>query len=101
MAASLVDSSQFEIYCKGNMKTVDTIMERYRDGKIPIVKFEIAYSGSSRKVFSLIDKWIDIALQNGVKYLDVTVPNYSLSTSTILAAKSVRFSYLVSTVGSR
>ncbi|KAK4721998.1 hypothetical protein R3W88_012231 [Solanum pinnatisectum] len=51
------------------LEIVDTIMDRYRDGKIPIDKFELSYSDFSL-ISQPIDKWLDIALQNGVN--DVT-----------------------------
>ncbi|KAM3356898.1 hypothetical protein P3S68_023612 [Capsicum galapagoense] len=56
-------------YRNGNMKIVDDIMERYRDGKIPIEKFHISDSIFHTEDFHLIGKWLDIALQNGVKDL--------------------------------
>nr|XP_009596532.1 putative F-box/LRR-repeat protein At3g59230 [Nicotiana tomentosiformis] len=82
---------------KGNMKIVDKVMERYGETKIPIDKFELwMFSSKSRcgEVFPLIDKWIDIALQNGAKdlvYRDTssTDPLYPLPIFTILAAKSL------------
>ncbi|KAG5587006.1 hypothetical protein H5410_047440 [Solanum commersonii] len=44
------------------------IMERYRDGKIPIDKFEFINIAISQDYLSfLIDKCLGIALQNGVK----------------------------------
>ncbi|XP_059310028.1 FBD-associated F-box protein At3g52670-like [Lycium ferocissimum] len=81
-------------YLKDNTKIVDNIMERYRDGKIPIEKFELSDYSDSIEVFVLIDKWLDIALQNGVK--DLVYRDFSCSSSyrcpifTILAAKSLR-----------
>lgn len=45
---------------------MDTIMNRYRDEKIPIDKFELSYSFYSQ-VAQPIDKWLYIALENGVK----------------------------------
>ncbi|KAM3217512.1 hypothetical protein P3L10_026955 [Capsicum annuum] len=75
---------------KGNIKIVDTIMERYRDGKIPIEKFELLDCEGSTHGLTLIDKWIDIALQNGAKDLVIKVASVSLPIFTILAAKSLR-----------
>ncbi|XP_060180925.1 putative F-box/LRR-repeat protein At5g02700 [Lycium barbarum] len=72
------------------LKVVDSFMERYRDGKIPIEKFELSDSAGSSQGFPSIDKWIDIALQNGVKYLVFKVASISLPIFTILAAKSLR-----------
>ncbi|XP_060181966.1 F-box/FBD/LRR-repeat protein At2g26030-like [Lycium barbarum] len=76
-------------YLKGKMKKVDNIMERYRDEKIPIEKFELSYSS----VIPLINKWIDIALQNGVKDLvfeAYSYTSYPLPLFKILAARSLR-----------
>ncbi|WMV46950.1 hypothetical protein MTR67_040335 [Solanum verrucosum] len=87
-------------YLNGNMKKVDSIIERYRDGKIPIEKFELSNSSYSDEVFPLFDKWLHIALQNSVKDIvfgakDIVfgVPrytSYTLPIFTILAAKSLR-----------
>ncbi|KAM3325212.1 hypothetical protein P3S67_000336 [Capsicum chacoense] len=73
-----------------NIKIVDTIMERYRDGKIPIEKFELLDCEGSTHGLTSIDKWIDIALQNGAKDLVIKVASVSLPIFTILAAKSLR-----------
>ncbi|KAH0661214.1 hypothetical protein KY284_026145 [Solanum tuberosum] len=58
---------------KCNIKIVDTIMERYRDGKVPIERFELSRRSSydPHKVLPPIpiDNCLDIALQNGVKHL--------------------------------
>ncbi|MCD7469098.1 hypothetical protein HAX54_007891 [Datura stramonium] len=57
---------------KGKMKIVEKIMERYRERKTPIDRFEFWMFSSesrSREVFKLIDKWIDTALHNGIKDL--------------------------------
>ncbi|XP_070040732.1 uncharacterized protein [Nicotiana tomentosiformis] len=64
---------EFSIHYYKDMNIVNKIMERYRDGKIPIDKFtfSILMSGS-REVFLLIDKWLGIAVQNGVKDLVCT-----------------------------
>ncbi|MCD7466184.1 hypothetical protein HAX54_002628 [Datura stramonium] len=84
---------EFEVcYHKGNMKIVDNIMERYRDGKIPIERFELLDPGSSQS-FPSIDKWLDIALHNGVKHLVFKISIFSLyplPIFKILAAKSLR-----------
>ncbi|KAG5586536.1 hypothetical protein H5410_046970 [Solanum commersonii] len=58
-------------YLNGNMKKVDSIIE----------------------IFPLLDKWLHIALQNGVKDIVFGVPrytSYTLPIFTILAAKSLR-----------
>ncbi|XP_055811921.1 putative F-box/LRR-repeat protein At5g02700 [Solanum dulcamara] len=78
---------------KYNMKIVDNIMERYRKGKIAIEKFELSDSSYLRLIFPLFDKWLDIALQNGVKHLVFGVPSntsYPLPIFKILASKSLR-----------
>ncbi|XP_049374356.1 FBD-associated F-box protein At3g52670-like [Solanum verrucosum] len=82
-------------YLEHNMKKVmDNIMERYRDGKIPIEKLDLSYSVDSNEVFPLFNKWLDIALQNGVKDLVFRIPShltsYPLPMLTILATKSLR-----------
>ncbi|KAH0664875.1 hypothetical protein KY285_026081 [Solanum tuberosum] len=62
---------------KCNIKIVDTIMERYRDGKVPIEKFELSRRSSydPHKVLPPIpiDNCLDIAFQNGVSSKDQTV----------------------------
>ncbi|KAG5587528.1 hypothetical protein H5410_047962 [Solanum commersonii] len=80
-------------YYGNNLDIVDNIMKRYRDGIIPIEKFELSYFDSTSQGFPLIDKWFDIALQNGVKDLAFNVPKYSsyrLPIFKILATKSLR-----------
>ncbi|KAG5587521.1 hypothetical protein H5410_047955 [Solanum commersonii] len=80
-------------YHGNNLDIVDNIMKRYRDGIIPIEKFELSHFDSSSQGFPLIDKWFDIALQNGVKDLAFNVPKYSsyrLPIFKILATKSLR-----------
>uniref|UniRef100_M1CJ57 F-box family protein n=1 Tax=Solanum tuberosum TaxID=4113 RepID=M1CJ57_SOLTU len=88
MATSLVDSSQLAIRSsfrgegeggmedqrtRGKIDTdiVEKIMKRYMDGKIPIDKFElfIDITTPTGYLFFLIDRWLDIALQNGVRDL--------------------------------
>ncbi|KAH0683133.1 hypothetical protein KY290_021722 [Solanum tuberosum] len=73
----------------GGNSVVDTIMNRYRDGKIPIDKFELSYSYNS-EVPQPIDKWLFIALENDVKSIFYRVPNFALSIFIILEAKSLR-----------
>ncbi|KAG5598509.1 hypothetical protein H5410_029879 [Solanum commersonii] len=79
---------------KCNIKIVDTIMERYRDGKVPIEKFELSrrFSYDPHKVLPPIpiDNCLDITLQNGVKHLVLDCISYSAPILTILAAKSLR-----------
>ncbi|KAM3356903.1 F-box/LRR-repeat protein 25-like [Capsicum galapagoense] len=70
-------------------------MERYKDRKIPIGKFELSNYYANSQVFPLIDEWLDIALQNGVKDLVVKCPLYPLPIFTILGAKSLRELVLV------
>ncbi|KAF3653662.1 hypothetical protein T459_07568 [Capsicum annuum] len=74
---------------------VDNVMERYRKEKIPIEKFELGTMSSrdnyvSSRVFPWIDKCLDIAIQNGVKDLVLTLRSYQLPIFTIFAAKSLR-----------
>ncbi|XP_049406080.1 putative F-box protein At1g49610 [Solanum stenotomum] len=80
--------------CK-DMKIVDDTLGRYRDGKIPIEKFEllddclIMFLNSFEVLdFPMIDKWRGIVLTNGVK--DLTISSYPLFIFAILAVKSVR-----------
>ncbi|PHU21390.1 hypothetical protein BC332_06497 [Capsicum chinense] len=70
-------------------------MERYKDRKIPIGKFELSNYYANSQVFPLIDEWLHIALQNGIKDLVVKCPLYPLPIFTILGAKSLRELVLV------
>ncbi|WMV47484.1 hypothetical protein MTR67_040869 [Solanum verrucosum] len=83
---------EFTINCwEGNINTANTTMERYRKGKIPIQKFELLETfANSHEDFPLIDKWLDIALQNGVKHLFLNFKSYPMPILRILAAKSLR-----------
>ncbi|KAG5611655.1 hypothetical protein H5410_022936 [Solanum commersonii] len=69
-----------------NSELVDTIMDRYRDRKIPIDKFELSYYNFS---YHIIVKWLDIAVTNGAKYVFFKVYNFLLPIFTILAGKSL------------
>ncbi|PHU01107.1 hypothetical protein BC332_30894 [Capsicum chinense] len=77
---------------------VDTIMERYRDDKIPIDKFEFSnYSGSNDNdlFFIRINTWLDMALQNGVKDIIYENPyywtrSYPFPIINVLAGKCLR-----------
>nr|XP_004247681.1 putative F-box/LRR-repeat protein At5g02700 [Solanum lycopersicum] len=77
---------------------VDAIMETYRENKIPIDKFGFSHSSKLNRrdqVFPLIDKWLDTALQNGVRdivYVDFlySVRLYPFPISNVLAANSLR-----------
>ncbi|KAK4368856.1 hypothetical protein RND71_012648 [Anisodus tanguticus] len=93
-AWSTLPNLDFKVdYTKGKMKIVDNIMERYRDAKIPIEKFELSNSRSSGEVFPLINTWLDIALQNDVKNLvfrGLVFTLYPLTILKILATKSLR-----------
>ncbi|KAM3356905.1 putative FBD-associated F-box protein [Capsicum galapagoense] len=75
-----------------NMDLVDNIMERYRDENIPIEKFELSksYSSCSPRIVPMFYRWLDVALQNGVKYLVFRIRNLPLPIFTILAAKSLK-----------
>uniref|UniRef100_M1BML9 F-box family protein n=1 Tax=Solanum tuberosum TaxID=4113 RepID=M1BML9_SOLTU len=84
----------FTVLCwegwEGTTKIVDTIMERYEKGKIPIQKFELSlFFADSPELFHLVDKWLLIALQNGVKELVLHFTSYRVPILTILAAKSL------------
>nr|XP_019071178.2 F-box/LRR-repeat protein At4g14103-like [Solanum lycopersicum] len=89
---STLPNLEFTINCwEGNINTANTAMERYRKGKIPIQKFELVESfANSREDFPLIDKWLDIALENGVKHLSLNFKSYPMPILRILAAKSLR-----------
>ncbi|KAM3326997.1 hypothetical protein P3S67_002123 [Capsicum chacoense] len=95
-ALSTLPNLKFKVDYPGNMKiVVDNVMERYRKEKIPIEKFELGTMLSrdnyvSSRVFPWIDKCLDIAIQNGVKDLVLTLRSYRLPIFTILAAKSLR-----------
>ncbi|XP_049347726.1 putative F-box/LRR-repeat protein At3g59170 [Solanum verrucosum] len=76
-------------------KIVDQVMERYRQTKIPIEKFQLSVTILSLHrpfVFPQMDKWLGIALQNGVKDLscEVSLPSYPFPIFTFLAPKSLR-----------
>ncbi|KAM3199655.1 hypothetical protein P3L10_032015 [Capsicum annuum] len=62
-------------------KIVDTIMQRYRDGKIPIDKFELTncLRDSSSEFSDRMEKFIDIAIRNGVKDIVYGSPYHSIS----------------------
>ncbi|XP_059318588.1 FBD-associated F-box protein At3g52670-like [Lycium ferocissimum] len=70
-------------YSDEAIKIVDKIMERYRDGKIPIEK--LGFTKNSHPVFCegevspQIDKWLGIALQNGVKYPELMYSGFRSS----------------------
>ncbi|XP_049391438.1 putative FBD-associated F-box protein At1g61330 [Solanum stenotomum] len=49
----------------------------------------LSFKDAAKMISQPIDKWLDIALQNGVKYLFFEVHNFSLPIFTILAAKSL------------
>ncbi|XP_049389880.1 FBD-associated F-box protein At3g52670-like [Solanum stenotomum] len=76
-------------------KIVDQVMERYRQTKIPIENFQLSVTILSPHrpfVFPQMDKWLGIALQNGVKDLscEVSLPSYPFPIFTFLAPKSLR-----------
>ncbi|KAK4732156.1 hypothetical protein R3W88_025144 [Solanum pinnatisectum] len=89
---STLPNLEFTINCwEGNINTANATMERYRKGKIPIQKFELLETfANSHEDFPLIDKWLDIALQNGVKHLFLNFKSYPMPILRILAAKSLR-----------
>ncbi|MCD7456585.1 hypothetical protein HAX54_032304 [Datura stramonium] len=68
-------------------------MERYRDGKIPIQRFELYNFGYSSEFLPLIDKWLHIALHIGVRDLVLGVDIFTLYPCPIfkiLAAESLK-----------
>ncbi|OIS99377.1 f-boxlrr-repeat protein, partial [Nicotiana attenuata] len=87
----------FRLYSEQDVKIIDQILERYGDTKTPIYMFEcsIYYRRYDfGKFFPLIDTWLTVALNNGVKYLAyrdyLRSPSYPLSIVRTLAAKSLR-----------
>ncbi|XP_059287973.1 uncharacterized protein LOC132041168 [Lycium ferocissimum] len=63
-------------------------MERYRERKIPIEKFALTITiYACPLVFPRIDKWLGVALQNGVKVCEVSTSHFPVST--FLASKSL------------
>ncbi|XP_049354209.1 F-box/LRR-repeat protein At3g26922-like [Solanum verrucosum] len=91
-AWSTLPNLKFFLYCwEIRTKIVDTIMERYGKGKIPIEKFELSeIFADSLQLFPMVDKWLLIALENGVKELVLHFKSYPAPILTILAAKSLR-----------
>ncbi|KAK4737720.1 hypothetical protein R3W88_001417 [Solanum pinnatisectum] len=74
-------------------KIVDQVMERYRQTKVPIEKFHLSVTIFAHPfAFPHMDKWLDIAIQNGVKDLscEVSLPSYPFPIFTFLAPKSLR-----------
>ncbi|KAF3660074.1 hypothetical protein T459_31130 [Capsicum annuum] len=70
-------------------------MQRYRDSKIPIDKFEISNCCFNFEFSYRMDKWIDVALQNGVKGIvygspNLCIPSYCFPIIKVLAAKYLR-----------
>ncbi|XP_016500028.1 putative F-box protein At1g49610 [Nicotiana tabacum] len=86
---------EFRVYGFKHIKKVDEILERYRDKKIPIEKFNLSIFGSG-EVLPLIDKWLKIAFQNGVNHLEFGYVDFGRvlyplpHVFTILSAKSLR-----------
>uniref|UniRef100_M1BML7 F-box family protein n=1 Tax=Solanum tuberosum TaxID=4113 RepID=M1BML7_SOLTU len=94
-AWSTLPNLKFFLFCwegwESRTKIVDTIMERYGKGKIPIEKFELSeIFVDSLQLFPMVDKWLLIALQNSVKELVLHFKSYPAPILTILAAKSLR-----------
>ncbi|KAM3249534.1 hypothetical protein T459_07546 [Capsicum annuum] len=58
--------------CRYQVKKIDQILKRYRETKIPIEKFDLLNYSDSGGVYPMIDKWLDIALKNGVKEVKYT-----------------------------
>ncbi|XP_049406467.1 F-box/FBD/LRR-repeat protein At1g13570-like [Solanum stenotomum] len=91
-AWSTLPNLKIFLFCwESRTKIVDTIMERYGKGKIPIQKFELSeIFADSLQLFPMVDKWLLIALENGVKELVLHFKSYPAPILTILAAKSLR-----------
>lgn len=53
--------------CRYQLKNIDQILKRYRETKIPIEKFDLLNYSDSGGVYPMIDKWLDVALKNGVQ----------------------------------
>uniref|UniRef100_M1A6A3 F-box family protein n=1 Tax=Solanum tuberosum TaxID=4113 RepID=M1A6A3_SOLTU len=70
---------EFTVSSGKTITIVDHVMERYKNGNIPIDKFELHNSTKSDHIFPLIDRWLGIALQNGVRHLEYI--DVELSTS--------------------
>ncbi|MCD7466270.1 hypothetical protein HAX54_002828 [Datura stramonium] len=72
---------EFAIYSPQHMKGVDLILERYRDSKISIHMFKFLKGFDKYYDFDpLYDKWLAIALYNGVKHLEFAqakMPSFS------------------------
>ncbi|KAK4731888.1 hypothetical protein R3W88_024876 [Solanum pinnatisectum] len=69
---------------EAHINIVDTIMERYGKGEIPIEKFELSVCfANSPQLFPLIDKWLLIALQNELVLHDCTLMPVSLSSGVV------------------
>ncbi|WMV47119.1 hypothetical protein MTR67_040504 [Solanum verrucosum] len=93
-AWSTLPNLEFFVNCwrgwEAHINIVDTTMERYVKRKIPIQKFELSeIFADSPQLFPLIDKWLLIALQNGVKQLVLHFTAYPAPILTILTAKSL------------
>ncbi|KAM3356016.1 hypothetical protein P3S68_022730 [Capsicum galapagoense] len=62
---------EFRVHRCNDFETVDKVLVRYRDRKIPIDEFKFwNFSDfNSSQISALIHKWLGIAHQNGVKHL--------------------------------
>ncbi|KAK6780941.1 hypothetical protein RDI58_023125 [Solanum bulbocastanum] len=70
---------EFEVTSGMSITIVDEITNRYRDGNIPIDKFEFHNYTKPDHIYPLIDRWLDIVLQNGVRHLVYRDVRYSTS----------------------
>ncbi|KAG5587950.1 hypothetical protein H5410_048384 [Solanum commersonii] len=61
---------EFEVTSGKSITIVDEITNRYRDGNIPIDKFEFHNFTKPDHIYPLIDRWLDIVLQNGLHIID-------------------------------
>ncbi|KAF3620309.1 hypothetical protein FXO38_01383 [Capsicum annuum] len=89
----------FTIDSQEDIRKVDKIMDIYRDRKIRIKVFELhcyPIYDDSPEFFVLIDKWLCIAVQNGVEGLFFRVDgvSYPFPIWTILESKFLRWLFL-------
>lgn len=70
---------EFGVNSGKSITIVDEITKRYKDENIPIEKFHFHNFTKPDHIFPLIDRWLDIALQNGVR--DVVYRDVRHSTS--------------------
>ncbi|KAK4731890.1 hypothetical protein R3W88_024878 [Solanum pinnatisectum] len=99
-AWSTLPNLEFFVNCwqgwEAHINIVDTITERYGKGKIPIEKFELSvFFADSTKLFPLIDKWLLVALRNGVKELILHFTSYENMLQTLFYSCPFIVSFLL------